>query len=198
MLDHQGQITIPSTVATGQVFIDAVISQSLACDAPFVMDNDNLVTPLEAQSRMLIGMVRKSSIELIVFAKRWGITPDKVQKSTQATTLRGIGTMLHPLMSRLFRADDQNLCVILAWLILYTPTQCLPVQCPEGATDVDKFMPQTLDGLVLSQWHLKVKHMRPFHCCLSGISSHHHAFVTMPKNWQKASSIRSLKRLHVT
>ena len=33
------------------------------------------------------------------------------------------------------------------------------------ATDVHKYMPQTLDGLELSQWHPEMKHMRPCHCC---------------------------------
>mgnify|MGYP006186246423 CR=1 FL=1 len=112
MLDHQGQISIPATVARGPVFVSAVVSYSLAYDAADVMDNDNLATALSVQiqiSLVLIGMVRKPSVEPIVLAKRWGITPEKAQKTIQATTQRGIRTMLHPLLSRRFRTNDRNL-----------------------------------------------------------------------------------------
>ena len=112
MLDHQGQISIPATAARGQVFVSAVVSYSLAYDAADVMDNDNLATALEAQiqiSIVLIGAVRKPSIDPIVLAKRWHITPEKAQKTIHATAQRGIRTMLHPLLSRQFRMNDQNL-----------------------------------------------------------------------------------------
>ena len=91
MLDHQGQISIPTTAARGPVFVSAVVSYSLAYDATDVMDNDNLATSLEAQIQItiaLIGMVRKPSIDPIVLAKIWGITPEKAQKTIQATTQR--------------------------------------------------------------------------------------------------------------
>ena len=107
MLDHQGQISIPTTAARGPVFVSAVVSYSLAYDATDVMDNDNLATALEAQiqiSIVLIGMVRKPSIDLIVLAKRWGITPEKAQKTIHATTQREISAML-----RWFRTNDRNL-----------------------------------------------------------------------------------------
>ena len=103
MLDHQGQIIIPATVAREPVYVSAVISYSLAFDAADVMDNDNLETALSTQiqiSILLIGMVRKPSLEPIVLVKRWGITSEKDQKAIQATTQRGIRTMLHPLSSR--------------------------------------------------------------------------------------------------
>ena len=91
-----------------------------------------------------------------------------------------------------------NIFVILAWHILYSQSRCLQVQCPEKETDVHKFMPQTLDGLELSQWHPEVKHIRPWHCCLLGMESHQHVFATMPKRWYKVSFITSSKMLHVT
>ena len=111
MLDHQGQISIPAT-ARGPVFDSAVVTYSLAYDATDVMENDNLVTALESQiqiSLVLIGTVRKLSIEPIVLAKRWGITPEKAQNTIQATTQRGIHTMLYPSLSRRFRTNDRNL-----------------------------------------------------------------------------------------
>ena len=49
MLDHQGQISIPNTVAMGPVFVSAVVSYSLAYYAADVIDNDNLATALKAQ-----------------------------------------------------------------------------------------------------------------------------------------------------
>ena len=65
MLDHQGQISIPDTMARGPVYVSTIVSYSLAYDAADVMDNDNLVTALSAQIQIsiaLIGMVRKPSV----------------------------------------------------------------------------------------------------------------------------------------
>ena len=90
-------------MARGPVFVITVVSYSLAYDATDDMDNDNLATALESQIQIsieLISMVRKPSVELIVLAKRWGITPEKAQKTIQATTQRGIRTMFHPLLLR--------------------------------------------------------------------------------------------------
>ena len=81
-------------------------------DVADVMDNENLGTGLSAQiqiSVVLIGMVRKPSVKPIVFDKRWSITSEKAQKTIQATTLRGIMTMLHPPLLRPFRINDRNL-----------------------------------------------------------------------------------------
>ena len=103
MLNHQGQISIPATAARGPVFVSAVVSYSLAYNAAVAMDNDNLATALEAQiqiSMVLIGMVRKPSIDPIVLVKRWGIAPEKAQKTIKVTAQRGIRTMIHPLLSR--------------------------------------------------------------------------------------------------
>ena len=113
MLDHQGQISIPVTAAWGPVFVSTVASYSLAYHATDVMDNDILATALESQihiSIALIGMVKKPLIDPIVLAKQWSITPDKSQKTIQATTQRGIRTMLHPLLLRRFKTNDCNLC----------------------------------------------------------------------------------------
>ena len=103
MLDHQGKISIPVTVVRGPVFVSAVIMHSLAYDAADVRDDDNLATMLSAQIKVrivLIGMVRKPSERPIVLANQWDITPEKAQKTIQATNHRGIRTMLHPSLSR--------------------------------------------------------------------------------------------------
>ena len=71
MIVHQGQISIPATAARGSIFINAVTSYSLAYGAADIMDDDNLAT-LSAQiqvSIVLIGIVRKPSVEPIVLAK---------------------------------------------------------------------------------------------------------------------------------
>ena len=99
MINHQGQISIPATAARGPIFVSTVVLYSLAYDASDVMDNDNLATALESQiqiSMVLIGTVRKPSVEPIILAKRWGITPEKAEKTIQATTQRGSRTMLNP------------------------------------------------------------------------------------------------------
>ena len=75
--------------------------------------------------------------------------------------------------------------VILDWLILFFQTQCLPVQCPEGAAYVHKLMPQTLDGLELSLWH--PEHMRVCHYSLWGMVSHQH--VSQGKFHQKLKEV---------
>ena len=103
MLTHQGQICISATVAKGPVYVSTGISYSLANDATDVMGNYNLATALSAQIQMsivLIVTVRKPSVEPIILAKRWGITPEKAQKTIQARTLRGIQTMLNHLLLR--------------------------------------------------------------------------------------------------
>ena len=54
------------------VLVSTVVSYSLAYDATDVMDNHNLVTALEPQiqiSIVLIGMVRKPSVEPIISTK---------------------------------------------------------------------------------------------------------------------------------
>ena len=84
MLDRWGRISIFATVARGQAYVSTVISYSLAYDATDVMDNDNLGTALSAQiqiSIVLIAILRKPSVEQIVSAKQWGITPEKAQKT---------------------------------------------------------------------------------------------------------------------
>ena len=58
--------------------------------------------------------------------------------------------------------------IIAAWNIVCAFRQCLLVHCLEGATDVHKYMPQTLDGLELSQQHPEVRHVRPCYCCVHG------------------------------
>ena len=112
MLDHQSQSSIPATAARGPVHAKALISYSLAYNTADVMDNDNLATTLSAQIQIsiaLIGMVRKPSVEPIVLAKRTDITPEKAQKTIQATMQRGIETILHPSLSKQFKTNDCNL-----------------------------------------------------------------------------------------
>ena len=111
MLDHWSQISIPATVARGPVIVSKVVSYLLAYNASDVMDSDNLVAALEFQIQIiaLICMVRKPSIKLIVLSKRYGITTEKAQNTIQAATQKGIRTMLHLFLSRLFRTNDRNL-----------------------------------------------------------------------------------------
>ena len=85
------------------VYVTTVNLYSLAYDAADVMDNDNLANKLSTQIQISVGLidtVRKWSIETIVLPKQWGITPEKTQKTIEATTQRGIRTMLHPSLSR--------------------------------------------------------------------------------------------------
>ena len=88
MLDHQDQINIPARVTKGPIFVSTAVSYSLAYIAADVMDNDRLEPVLPAQIQIsiaLIDTVRKLSVEPIVLVKRWGITPEKAQKTMQAT-----------------------------------------------------------------------------------------------------------------
>ena len=113
MLNHWGHISIPATATRGPVLVSAVISYSLAYDAIDVIDNDNLATAMSVNiciSIALIGMVRKLSVVPIVLERRWSITPEKAQKTIQATMQRRNRTMLHPLLVRWWRTNDRNLC----------------------------------------------------------------------------------------
>ena len=92
MLDHQNQISIPTTAARRPIYVSTVILYSLAYDDSNVMDNDNLATALLAQIQIsvaLIGLVRKPSVEPTVLAKSWDITPEKALKTIQARMKRG-------------------------------------------------------------------------------------------------------------
>ena len=58
-------------MAKGPVYVSTVVSYSLAYNAADIMDNYILVTALSAQIQMsivLIGMVRKPSVEPIILA----------------------------------------------------------------------------------------------------------------------------------
>ena len=101
------------TVARGPVFVSTVVSYLLAYNVDDAMDNDNVATALSAQIQISIGLIgtaRKPSVEEIVLAKRWGITPEEPQKTIQATMQRGSRTMLHPSLSRQYKTNDRNLC----------------------------------------------------------------------------------------
>ena len=74
MSDHQVQISIPATAASGPAFISTAILYSLAYDATDVMDDDNLATAFLAQIQInivMIGTIRKPSVELIVLTKQY-------------------------------------------------------------------------------------------------------------------------------
>ena len=116
-------------------------------------------------------MIKKSSIDTIVLAKRWGITPEKAQKTIQATTQRGIRTMLHPSLSRRFRMNDQNLCyhclahpvfsdMMFASTVSRRGNRCAQVY----ATDFEWARAFPMAS--------KMKHMKPCHCCWSPTNMH--------------------------
>ena len=189
---------MPATAARGPVFVSAVVSYSLAYDATDVMDNDNLATALEAQiqiSIVLIGMVRKPSIDLIVLAKRWGITPEKAQKTIQATTQRGIRTMLHPSLSRWFRTNDRNLLyhclahpifsdMMFASTVSRRGNKCAQVYATDfGWTRAFQMASRSEAHEILLL--LFVRDGVPPTC-----------IVTMPENKYKESSTRSSKKQH--
>ena len=103
MLDHQGHISIPATVARGPVYVSSVILYPLAYDATDVLDNHNLEIALSAQIQItiaMIGMVRRPSVEPIFLAKIWNSTSEKVQKTIETTVQRRIRTMLYSLLLR--------------------------------------------------------------------------------------------------
>ena len=77
--------------ARGPVYISAIVSHSLAYDKADVMDSDNQAIALSDKIQInipLIGTVRKQSVEPIVFAKRWGTTPDKAEETIQVLQLK--------------------------------------------------------------------------------------------------------------
>ena len=105
-----------------------------------------------------------------------------------------IRTMIHLSFSRWMI----GIFIIIAWYILCSQTWCLQVQCPKGATDVHKYMPQTLDKLELFQRHQKMKQMRSHHYHLHMMVSHQHVFATMPRSklYQKLKDVAwQLKQL---
>ena len=88
---HQCQISITVIVTRRPVYFITVNLYLLVYDATDVTDNDNLATGLSTQIQISVAqicMVRKPTIEPIVLAKQWGVTPEKAQKTIQATTQR--------------------------------------------------------------------------------------------------------------
>ena len=155
----------------------------LGYDAFDDMDDDNLATALSALiqvSIMLSSMSRELPVEPIVLAKWWGITLQKGQKTIQTITQNRILTMLHPLLSSWFIMNNRILHYNCLHILCYQ-TPCLPVQCPEGATDVCKYMPLTLDGLESFQLHPEVKHMWSCCCCFLEKVFHQLVSATMPR-----------------
>ena len=56
--------------------------------------------------------------------------------------------MLHPSLLRQFRTNDKNLLYHCLAYLVFSDTM-IAIQCPEGTTDVHKYMPQMLYGLEL-------------------------------------------------
>ena len=138
---------------------------------------------------------KKLSLELINLARWWGITSIKPRRLYKLQPTEGFR-----LCFTLHYSYDSKwmIFIIITWHILCFQMQSLPVQCPEGSTDVHKYIPQTFDGLELFQWHPEVKQMRPSHCCLHGTVFHQLVFVIMTRRWSKAIFFRSSKMLHVS
>ena len=94
MLDHQGQIIITAIATRGSVYVSAVISYSLTHAAADVMDNDDLVTAMSAQIQIrvvLIGMVRKPSLEPKVLSKRRSLSLRKLRRLYRPQCREGLG-----------------------------------------------------------------------------------------------------------
>ena len=67
----------------GPVYVNAVVSYSLAYNATDLMDNDDLATALSAQIQIsitLIGMVKKPPVEPIVLAKDGALLLRKLRR----------------------------------------------------------------------------------------------------------------------
>ena len=108
----------------GPVSDSTVVSYLLAYGAPDDLDNDNLATALESQiqiSLVLMGKVRKTYIDSIVFVKQWGIATEKAQKLSKPQCREGFGQC-----STLHCQDDSELMIIIFiiidWYIVYCQT----------------------------------------------------------------------------
>ena len=99
MLNHQGQIH------TWWLMMLQMLWIMISCNCIVSSDSDQL---------SLIGTVRNPSIEPIVLAKRWGITPEKLIRLFMQWHKEGWGLCstlhCHPSLSRWFRTNDRNLC----------------------------------------------------------------------------------------
>ena len=89
MLDHQSWISIPTKEARGQ-YLSVQLSHTYWLMMPLMLWIQISIA--------LIGMVKKPSVEPIALAKRWGITPQKNQKTIQVKMQRDIKTMIDPLL----------------------------------------------------------------------------------------------------
>jgi hypothetical protein len=93
------------------------VASSFQFDAADITDDQNLGTALESHvsvpmSVSQVGVFTSKStkgIDPITFSKKWGISPEKAQRTVRTTTQRGVRTVLHPSLSRRFRTNDHNL-----------------------------------------------------------------------------------------
>ena len=173
------------------------------------MDNDNLETAISAQIQIstgLTGIVSKPSVEPIVLAKRWGITPEKAQNTIQATTQRGIRTMLHTLLSRRFRKNDQNLRYhhlahpVFSDMMFASTVSRRSNRCAQlYATDFGWARAFTMASRSEAHEILSLLFARngvlSVYLLRDGVPST--CICNNSKNWYKASSIRSSKKLYV-
>ena len=192
--DHWGQIIFPATTAWRIVFISKLSCSHLHKILWYLGWWSTWIQV----SIVLIDTVRKPSVEPIEMAKWWGIIIDKMKNTIQVTTQREVRSMLQPSLSRWFRKGWKKS------LLLLPGTSCVfrhnfwQSIVHKRQQNLHKYMPQFLDGLEFSQWHPKVKHMRPCYCQLPEIIFHQLVYTKLPMRWSNVSFNRGLTMLHVS
>ncbi len=56
------------------------------------------------------GLVQTAPIDFMTLAARWIIAPERVKKTVQLTTQRGVCTCLNPMLAQQFPTNDRILC----------------------------------------------------------------------------------------
>ena len=81
-----------------------------------ITEDQQLATALVAAVHMSSGTIsaiktgkRKCVVGPRTLAKNWGIGLDGAQRTVEATTQKGVRTILHPTLSRRFRTNDWQL-----------------------------------------------------------------------------------------
>lgn len=119
MMDSRGQVLTNDTVGPrGRMFMVSGL-QTFAPTLPFDlydcygMAEDNLGMALESNRSVAgVGIARsenRGSLDPNKLAQTWGIGLEAAKRTIQATTQRGMRTVLHPSLSRRFRTNDRQL-----------------------------------------------------------------------------------------
>ena len=116
MLDTRGNIRKENIQNRNDKIIATVGTNTPTSSDQMITEDQQLATALVAAVHISSGTIsvvktgkRKCVIGPHTLAKHWGIGLDAARRTVEATTQKGVRTILHPTLSRRFRTNDRQL-----------------------------------------------------------------------------------------